>query len=145
MRRSTCQHCGASRRSLDRACPYCGRPYDDAFDDAGDFYEGVLEDRGILFESSAAKRWPLWAHVNCRLRITRDQLIFDDFEDDAHSFAISVEELGGARIESPRGWLGSSHDLRIILEDGTEYEIGLDPGVKPKVLEIIRAIRERYD
>jgi hypothetical protein len=34
--------------------------------------------------------------------------------------------------------------MLIILEDGTEYEIGLEPGVKPKVLEIIRAIWERY-
>jgi hypothetical protein len=142
MSRSICKHCGASRKPLDRACPYCGRAYDDVFDEAGDVYEDVLEHRGILFESSAVRRWSLWAHPNCRVRITKDQLIFDDFEDETYSFTIPMAELKKARIGSPRGWLGSSDDLLIILEDGTEYEIGLDPGVKPKVLEIIRAIWE---
>ncbi len=137
MGRSTCRHCGASREILERACPYCGRPYDDVFDHGRDVYEEILEQRGVLFESSAAKRWPFWAHVNCRLRITREQLIFDDFDDEAHSFTIPMDELRRARIESPRGWLGSSDDLLIILEDGTEYQIGLEPGVKSEVLEII--------
>jgi hypothetical protein len=141
MSRSTCKHCGASREILDRACPYCGRPYDDALDDV---YEGVLEQRGVLFESSAVKRWPFWAHLNCRLRITKDQLIFDDFDDDAHSFAIPMGELKRAKIESPGGWLASSDDMLIVLEDGTAYEIGLGPGLKSKVLEILRAIWERY-
>lgn len=145
MSRTTCKHCGASRELLDRVCPYCGRPYDDAFDEGGDAYEGVLEQRGILFEASAAKRWPLWAHTNCRLRITRDQLIFDDFDDSAHSFTIPMVDLKKAKLGSPQGWLGSSDDLLIVLEDGTEYEIGLDPGVKPKVLEILEAIWERHD
>jgi hypothetical protein len=54
-------------------------------------------------------------------------------------------DLREAKLESPRGWLGSSDDLRIVLEDGTEYEIGLDPGVKPQVLEILEAVWERYD
>jgi hypothetical protein len=144
MGRSTCRHCGASRAILDRACPYCGRAYDDIFDEGGDVYEDILEHRGILFESSAVRRWPFWAHLNCRIRITKDQLIFDDFEDESHSFAIPMVELRKAKMENPRGWLGSSDDMLIILEDGTEYEIGLEPGVKPKVLEIIRAIWERY-
>ena len=144
MSRSTCKHCGASREILEEACPYCGRPYDDG-DIVGDVYEEVLEERGILFESNAVKRWPFWAHLNCRIRITKEELIFDDFDDDAHSFTIPMEELKKATIENPRGWLASSDDLLIILEDGTAYEIGLDPGVKPKMLEIIRAIRERYD
>ena len=87
----------------------------------------------------------MWAHLNCRVRITKEELIFDDFDDDAHSFAIPMDELRKAKLESPRGWLASSDDLLIILEDGREYGMGLDPGVKPKMLEIIRAICERYD
>jgi len=144
MSRSTCEHCGASREILDKACPYCGRAYDDSFDAAGDLYEDILERRGILFESSAVKRLPFWAHLNCRLRITKDQLIFDDFDDDAHAFTIPIADLKRAKIQNPRGWLANSDDMLIILEDGTEYEIGLDPGVKPKVLEIVSTILERY-
>jgi hypothetical protein len=144
MTRSTCKHCGASRELLDQACPYCGRAYDDTSDAGEDVYQDILEHRGILFESSAARRLPFWAHLNCRIRITRDHLIFDDFEDEAYSFAIPMDELKRATIESPRGWLGSSEDMRIVLEDGTEYEIGLERGVKPKVLDIIQAIWERY-
>jgi hypothetical protein len=143
MTQSTCKHCGASRQLLDQACPYCGRAYD-ASDAAGDVYEEILEHRGVLFESSAVRRLPFWAHLNCRLRITRDHFIFDDFEDETHSFTIPMDDLKRATIESPGGWLGSSEDMRIVLEDGTAYEIGLERGVKPKVLDIIQAIWERY-
>jgi hypothetical protein len=138
MNGSTCRSCGASREILEPACPYCGRAYD-----AEGVYQDVLERRGVVFETRAAKRWLLWAHSNCRLRITKEQLIFDDFDAEAHSFAIPMDELKKAQIESPRGWLGSSDDVLIILEDGTAYEIGLDPGVKPQVLEILNAIWER--
>jgi hypothetical protein len=140
--RSTCKFCGASRELLDEACPYCGRAYEEALV-GGDLYQEIMARRGTLFECEATKRFPFWAHLDCRLRITRDELIFDDFDDDAYSFAIPVAELRRARIEKPRGWLASGDDLLIILEDGTEYEIGLEEGVKPKVLEILRAIWER--
>jgi hypothetical protein len=144
MSRPLCESCGASREILDTACPYCGRVYDDVGDEEGDVYEEILEQRGILFESSAVKRFPFWAHLDCRLRITRNHLIFEDFQDDAYSFTIPMEELKRAEIQKPRGWLSTSDDMLIILEDGTEYEIGLEDGVKQKVLEIIRAIWERY-
>jgi hypothetical protein len=144
MRRSTCKYCGASREILDQGCPYCGRAYDDSPVEDRSLYDDILEHRGILLESSAAKRMPFWAHLNCRVRITKDQLIFDDFDDETYSFAIPMDELKTARIENPRGWLASSDDMLITLEDGTEYEIGFEPGVKQEVLEIIRAIWERY-
>ena len=113
-------------------------------DEEGDVYEEILEQRGILFESSAVKRFPFWAHLDCRIRITGDHLIFEDFQDDAYSFTIPMEELERAEIQKPRGWLSTSDDMLIILADGTEYEIGLEDGVKQKVLEIVRAIWDRY-
>ena len=145
MRRSTCKYCGASREILDTACPYCGRDYEGGAAGGEGLYEEILDDRGILFEARAVKRMPFWAHLDCRIRITRDELIFDDFEDETHSFKIPMDQLKRARIQSPRGWLSGADDMLIILEEGTEYEIGLEPGVKPKLLEIIRAIWERYD
>jgi hypothetical protein len=105
-------------------------------------YEELLERRGVIFETEAIKRWTFWAHTDCRLRLTRDELIFDDFENETYSFSIPMHELEKAKIESPRGFFGSSDDLLIIMEDGTEYECGLAPGVKEKVLEIIQAIWE---
>lgn len=144
MSKSACEYCGAPRKVLDRACPYCGRTYKDSFDESGDTYGAVIADRGVLFETGAVKRWKFWAHTKCRLRITRDALIFEDFENDAYSFTIPMEVLKRARIESPPGFFGSSDDMLIILEDGTEYEIGLESGVKQRALEIIRAIWERY-
>jgi hypothetical protein len=144
MNRSTCRYCGASREILEKACPYCGRAYDDAPEGEGDLYEEILEQRGILFESSAVKRLPFWAHLNCRLRITKERFIFDDFDDDAYSFTIPMAEMRNVTIENPRGWLASSDDMLIIREDGTEHEIGLEPGVKPKVVEIVSAVLERY-
>jgi hypothetical protein len=107
-------------------------------------YDEELRRRGILFESSAVKRWMLWSHTNCRLRITKDQLIFDDFEDDTYSFTIPMDALKRASLENPKGFLSSSDDMLIILEDGKAYEIGLDAGVKQRVLEVIQAIWERY-
>jgi len=55
-----------------------------------------------------------------------------------------MEELKRAEIQKPRGWVSTSDDMLITLPDGTQYEIGLEDGVKQKVLEIVRAIWERY-
>ncbi len=144
MSKSRCAYCDAPRTLLDTVCPYCGSVYDDVFDQAGSgsLYEALLDRRGVIFETEAVKRWTVWAHTNCRLRLTRDELIFDDFEDETYSFSIPMYELQRANIESPRGFFGSSDDVLIIMEDGTEYEFGLDSGVKEKVLEIIQAIWE---
>jgi hypothetical protein len=102
-------------------------------------------DPNVLYETRAAKRWLLWSHPSCRLRLTRDQLIFEDPEDKAYTFTLSMDELRRARFESPRGFFSTDDDLLIILEDGTEYEIGLDEGVKTEVLKMLKAILARYD
>ena len=141
MSKSTCQQCGAPRKLLDKECPYCGCAYDDSFDEE-EVHQATLAQQGILFESEAAKRWSFWAHTKCRLRIAQDCLTFDDFADETYSFTIPMDELKRAKIERPRGWLGSSDDMLIILADGTEYEIGLEPGVKQKALDILQALWE---
>jgi hypothetical protein len=92
----------------------------------------------VIFACKAYKRWPLWVHLDCRLIVRRTGVEFVDNENPLHSFKISTAGLVGAVFTKPRGMFKLENDLLLLLQDGTEYEIGLDAGDREKVVAAVR-------